>query len=96
MPWMLRKRRIMAGPESASMRRAVAVCGELEAADRAAGEQADDHRDHRRDEPAQRPAEDDDDAMLFGAATSRPTSAARPSPRRSAPQNMPAAAASRP
>ncbi len=53
-------------------RRAVAARGELEAADRAAGEQADDHRDHRGDEAAERPAEDGDDAMLFGAAPAAP------------------------
>jgi len=50
----------------------VAVGGELESPDRAPGEQADDDRDHRRDEPAERPAEDDDDGMFFTRRPSAP------------------------
>ena len=51
---------------------AVAAGGDLEAADRPAGEQADDDRDHGGDEPAEGPAEDGDDAMLFGRRPAAP------------------------
>ena len=53
-------------------RGAVAARADLEPADGPAGEKADDDCDHRGDKPAQRPAEDDDDAMLLARRLAPP------------------------
>ena len=57
---------------SASTDGSVAARGELEAADRPAGKEADDDGDHRGDETAERPAEDGDNAMLFARRPAAP------------------------